>query len=413
MDDLHLALALGTALVLVLGLFSGYFDERSLASQQMMAVAIGVAIGPSLLNIIDPHSWPHLHSVIEMAARITLAIGLMEVALRLPAGYPLRHWRALLPLLTLAMPVVWLSAGLILYLVLDIPFWLAMLIGAIVAATDPIAASSIVASKTADRNIPERIRHLLSAESGANDGLAYLLVFLPLLMLTHDTGDALRTWLTRVLLWEVGVAAIAGAIAGFGAGKLLRWSEDTRLANHDSILAYSLALSLFVVTAARVIGTNDIFCVFVAAATFNIVAGRENRSQEEVAQVGVNQLLVLPMFGLFGLLLPWSEWLELGWRAVAVAVLVLLLRRVPAIALLRHTVAPLRTWADTLFYGWFGPVGIAAIFYAMIAMHETGYAEIWTLTSLIIAASVIGHGMTSTPFSKAYGSYRRLKQPDE
>jgi sodium/hydrogen antiporter len=412
MGELHLALALGTALVLLLGLLAGFFDDRTIVSQQLVALLIGVLLGPAVFDVIDADTWPHRDHIIEMAARVTLAIGLMEVALRLPPGYPLKQWRALIPLLAIAMPLMWLSAGLLIFVLLGLPFWVALLAGAIVAATDPIAASAIVTSDTAEKNIPERIRHLLSAESGANDGLAYLIVFLPLALLMHTTSDALYHWSTRVLLWEVGFAALLGAGIGYGAARALRWAERTHLTSHDSILAYSLALSLFVVATAYAIGTNDIFCVFVAAATFNAAAGSENRAQEEVAQVGVNQLLVLPMFALIGLILPWHEWLDLGWKGMLLAVLVLVLRRLPAIILLRPTVRPLRSWGDTIFYGWFGPVGIAAVFYTMLAVRETGLEELWPVTSLIIVASMVAHGMSATHGSKAYGSYLRLSRPD-
>jgi NhaP-type Na+/H+ or K+/H+ antiporter len=408
--ELHLALALGTALVLLLGLLAGFFDDRTILSQQQVALLAGILLGPAVLGVIDTDTWPQRDHIVEMAARITLAIGLMEVALRLPPGYPLRQWRTLVPLLAIAMPLMWLGTGLLVFALLGLPFWLALLAGAIVAATDPIAASGIVTSKTAEQHIPERIRHLLSAESGANDGLAYLLVFLPLLMLTRDTAEALSTWWTRILLWEVGFAALLGAAIGFGAARALRWAEGARLTSHDSILAYSVALSLFVVATAYAIGTNDIFCVFVAAATFNAAAGDDNRAQEEVAQVGVNQVLVLPMFALIGLMLPWNAWLDLGWKAPALVVLVMGLRRLPAILLLRPVVSPLRSWGDAVFYGWFGPIGIAAVFYAMLATRETGYEELWTITSLVLVASVVAHGMTATHASRAYGSYRRLRR---
>ena len=69
--------------------------------------------------------------------------------------------------------------------------------------------------------MPERVRHLLSAESGANDGLAYLFVLLPILLLTQSPKEALMHWLTSILLWEIGGTVVLGIAIGYSAGRLL------------------------------------------------------------------------------------------------------------------------------------------------------------------------------------------------
>jgi NhaP-type Na+/H+ or K+/H+ antiporter len=86
------------------------------------------------------------------------------------------------------------------------------------------------------------------------------------------------------------------------------------------------------------------------------------------------------------------------------AAAVLALRRLPVVAAIRPL---LRPWArgadDLLFLGWFGPVGVAAIFYAGVALRTTGLPEAWSVSSLIITASVVAHGLTATPFTVRYG----------
>jgi NhaP-type Na+/H+ or K+/H+ antiporter len=73
-----------------------------------------------------------------------------------------------------------------------------------------------------------------------------------------------------------------------------------------------------------------------------------------------------------GLALAWQQWLELGWKGLLLAVAVLLLHRPPAFLLLRPLFGQLKSWQDTLFLGWFDPIGGAAIFYAMLALSKTG-----------------------------------------
>ncbi len=78
-----------------------------------------------------------------------------------------------------------------------------------------------VTGDLAQKNLPDRLRYTLSAESGANDGLAYPFVLLPILLLSRPPGEALSHWLTHTLVWEVGAAAVFGALVGYGAGRLL------------------------------------------------------------------------------------------------------------------------------------------------------------------------------------------------
>lgn len=104
-----------------------------------------------------------------------------------------------------------------------------LLIGGVITPTDPVISTSVVTGKVAKENLPQRIRDALSAESAANDGLAYLFVMLPILMLTRPPGEAFLHWLTKTLLWEVEAAIGLGAMMGYVAGKLLVWAERNGL----------------------------------------------------------------------------------------------------------------------------------------------------------------------------------------
>jgi NhaP-type Na+/H+ or K+/H+ antiporter len=80
---------------------------------------------------------------------------------------------------------------------LSVPLLTALLIGSVLAPTDPVLADSIIAGKTAEENVPERLRNSITAESGANDGLALLLVMMPILLLTKSPGDAVAALAPR------------------------------------------------------------------------------------------------------------------------------------------------------------------------------------------------------------------------
>jgi sodium/hydrogen antiporter len=403
LSELNISLAVVGALVLFIGLFSEPL-KRSFLSGPMLALAVGVLLGPALFGVLDPARWGRQEIILEQAARLTLAVALMGIALRLPAGYPLSRWRSMAVMLGLVMPLMWLSSGLLTYLILGLPFWVALLVGAVITPTDPVLASTIVQGETAENNIPARLRNLLSGESGANDGLAYPLVFLPILILIERSPEeALGQWITRTVLWEVGGAVLMAALVGYAAGWISQWAIGKGLVGTPSYLAYTLALSLLVLGGAKLLGTDGILAVFVAGLAFTMAGSAEEETQQEHVQEAVNRFFILPIFVLLGLALPWDKWVELGWGGLVLIVAVLLLRRLPAVLALNPLVGQTRGLKDALFLGWFGPIGVAALYYASLAPRMAGVEEAWVVGSLVITVSVIVHGLTSGPLTRLYG----------
>lgn len=123
MSELYTALAVIGGLLLLLGLTSGLIKSRLPVSEPLVALLVGVIIGPAGLGFVDLKHWGDEMAFLEAAARLTLAISLMGVALRLPKGYSRRHWRTLAVLLGVVMPCMWLLSGWLVYLVLGLPVW--------------------------------------------------------------------------------------------------------------------------------------------------------------------------------------------------------------------------------------------------------------------------------------------------
>ena len=403
MNDVHVVLVTIGGLVLLLGLFSSVLKARTFLTAPLISFLVGVTLGPSALGVLDVTRWGASDVILEEVARLSLAIGLMAVALRLPPRYVVQQRAAALAVvLGLVMPAMWLATALLLFLILGLPWPLALVVGAVVTPTDPIVATSIVTGPMAEQRLAGRIRHLISAESGLNDGLAYPLVVLSVLLLTESPAAALSGWLGHTVLWQVGGGAAFGGIAGYAAGRMLEFSERRGLIEKTSFLAYTVALSLLVLGAAELIGTEGILAVFVAGLTFDQAVGARERAEEEGVQEAVNQFFTLPVFALLGLVLPWSGWAALGWRAPALVVAVLLLRRLPAVLAIRPLVPGLHHWLDAVFVGWFGPLGVSALFFAVHASRATGREEVWIVSTLLMTASIVAHGLTATPMSLLY-----------
>lgn len=397
--EFNLITALFGALVLALGLGSRRLARGTLPPS-LLALLAGALAGPHVLGLLDVSVLAEEALLREKVARLTLGVALVGVALRIPKEFVRERWRSMLPLVGLGMPLMWaISSGLV-WVFLDLPFWLAAVIGAAVTPTDPVAATPIVTGDLAEKHIPERLRHTISLESGLNDGAAYFLAFLGFLMLTRPVDAALTHLLLRTLLWDILAGALLGLVMGYAAGKLLAWAESRGAIEEDWRLVYSVALAILAIGAGRLIGSDEVLVAFAAGVAFVQVISREDRQQEDHGQEAVNRFFVVGTFALIGLTIPWDGWVDLGWSGVGLATAILLLRRPPVLLLLGPLTPSVQGRRETLFTGWFGPVAVAALYYASLMEHRLEEPVVWHVVSLVICASALAHGMTGAPLTR-------------
>jgi sodium/hydrogen antiporter len=400
-DDLNVGLLVVGALALALGLGSRIIRHLPL-SEPLVAVAAGVVIGPAMVGVIDPAQWGDGRLILEEGARLTLAIGLMAVALRLPVPDLRASWRSIALLVGVLTPLMWLMSGLAIWLALGVPVLTAILIGAAVSPTDPIIASTIVTGRFAERRVPVRLRRIISAESGFNDGLAMPFVMAALLLLGATGAAGPGEWILVSIIWSVVGALLIGVGVGYLAGQLLRLAEEREAIEGSSFLAYTLALSLGVLGGAQLVGADGLLAVFVAGLAFDAAVSNRDRIAEERVQEATNRFFILPIFILLGISLPWQDWWELGARGLVAVAAVLVLRRLPGMLAIASFVPDIENRHDALFVGWFGPIGVAALYYAALATRHSGNEEVWVLTTLVIVASIVAHGVSASPLIRRY-----------
>ncbi len=343
-----------------------------------------------------------------MVAHFTLAITLVSVGMEL-RGALSRLVRPVVVLSTLGTAMMWGISGLIAWLLLDITALEAVLIGAVLAPIDPVLTATVATGRIARENLPDRIRHVLSAESSVRHGLGLLFVLLPAFLIERLDGEAWRDWLTEGLLWKGAASLAIGVLVGYVVGRLDRWSAEQDYAEDQSgdLAPVFLALALALVTAVSLAEGDGILAVLGASVAFAVSRVRnEQELDEQIEQQRreytelIKQVLQVFIFLLLGVALPWSAWRDLGWTAVGLLVAILLLRRLPVILLLKPLITDIRTRDEALFVGWFGPVGIGALYFAAVAHKETHLEIVWTVTTLIVAASVVVHDLTATPLSR-------------
>lgn len=404
MPEVYHAIAIIGTIVLVISGMSRIL-HRSPLQETVVALLAGVVVGPQLLGWLDLATLGEPIPILIEAARLTVAVNLMGTALRL-THHDLRALAVPVGLLlTLGMVLMAGFSSLVAWVVLGVSPLVAALIGTSLTSTDPVVSSAIVSGKLAEGDLPRRVRSGLSLEAGANDGLAYPLVMLPVAFAM--SADPWQTWLIQDVAIDVVGGAVFGAVIGAAAALLLSWAERHAAIGRMSFLAYTVALALLILGLARVLKLDGLLSVFTGGLAYSLMASVRMKSKEENVQEAVGSLFTLPLFVLFGAALPWAEWQDQGWTMVALALGVLLLRRLPMwLALwpvLRRTYTP----RDGLFLGWFGPIGVAPLFYAAHVTHETGHHAVWPAATAVIAASILAHGMSAAPLTRWYGQKRR------
>ena len=398
MHEFNIGLLVVAASALLLGLLSTPLKRVGLPDSVSLLL-VGVVLGPTGFGLLDPAQWGNEMAILEQVARLAVAIGLMGIALRLPKSYIFNHWRSLCVLLLVGMPVMWLCSSVITGWALGLPLGAALLIGAVVAST-------VVTGPVAKENLPAYLRHIISSESGANDGLTFIFVMFAVFLLTLPADQSITTNILGVLGGDILVALVLGTIIGYSVGFAIRKAEEKNTIDQPSMLMVTTALALTTLAAVKLAGSNGILAVFVAGLAFDQQANASEKQEEERVVEGVDRFFTSPIFLLLGLMIPWQAWLSLGWPALLLVIGVLFLRRLPILLLVGGHIKDLPSKLDGSFTGWFGPIGVAALYYAALAHHKTDVAELWPVVSLLVVSSILVHGLTAMPFSHLY---RRIK----
>ncbi|UAL28533.1 cation:proton antiporter [Nocardioides rotundus] len=374
--------------------------RRLPVSEPLLALVVGVLVGPEVLRALPFPPITTEHASVHDATRILLVISVMGVALRYPFGSVRAQLRPVSILLLMAMPAMALISTGLTAGILGVTLGAALLLGTAICPTDPVLASSVVTGKPAEEDLPARDRQILSLESGANDGLALLFV----LAAVAFAGPMSAGRAAADALWQVLGAVALGVLAGWLGGRALRAGEAHGATAHGPMLLFTVLLALLVLGLSGVLHLDGVLAAFVAGLAFNLTSTGAERTAEVEIDEAANRFAVLPMFVLLGATLPWTVWGELGWTAIALALAVLLLRRLPVLLLLKR---PLNLgWPDALYLGWFGPVGVSAVFYLTLEAEELGLPEtVMGAGIMVVVVSTVAHGVTS---SAGRLLYRRL-----
>lgn len=402
----------------------------------MLYLVVGIGLGPSGIGLIqlDPMQDAAL---LERLTEVAVLISLFVAGMKLDLPLTDKRWRIPLRLASVSMLLTVGAITAVGYWLLHLPLGAAVLLGAVLAPTDPVLASDVQLADATDR---DRLRFGLTGEGGLNDGTAFPFVMLGLGLLSlHEIGE----WGWRWWLVDVVWATAAGLSLGYGLGALvgravlyLRIRHREALGSDEFIALGLIALAYGAAVAFHAYGFLAVFAAGYALRQIDHggpgsaraksaapnpasepfpddtseaprglmeAVQRFNAQLEHFAEVGV----VLAV----GALLATVEFKpEALWF---VPLLFLVIRPVSVYAgLAGEAIQP----RQRRLMGWFGIRGIGSIYYLMYAIsHGLDGDQARTLVSLTIAvvvASVVAHGVSVTPLMNRYERLKKKPVPN-
>ena len=383
------------------GIILAYWIPRFVSGREPAASALLIAAGAAAFTIIpgmpaavDPRTEPRLW---ELTSELAVIVALFGTGLRIDNLTSYRRWRPTVRLLAVVMPLTIAAVALLGWLVAGMTLAGALLLGAVLAPTDPVLAGDVqVGPPTEGGEHP--VRFSLTAEAGLNDGLAFPFVYLALIVAAEGfaPGEWGVEWLARDVLYRIAVGLAAGAGIGWLLGKILfAVPRGNALADTGSgVLA--LAGVLLCYGATELVEGYGFVAAFVAG-----LALRRAEAQHDFHgtlhgfTLAIEHALTAILLILIGSALP-LLWPELDWPHVAIALALLLVIRpvVGWLGLAGTDLAP----RERIVVAAFGVRGIGSIYYLGYAtshLELVNEGQLWATIALTIALSTVIHGLTA------------------
>ncbi|MES2830556.1 MAG: cation:proton antiporter [Pseudomonadota bacterium] len=413
--------------------------QRSPFTSSIFYLAVGLIAGPTVLGLFkfDPLEQSAL---LEALTEVAVLISLFSAGVKMPVPVKMLHWRPPIRLAWISMTItVALVAGFG-YYVLDLPLGAGILLGAILAPTDPVLATDVQSRHHGDK---DQLRFTLTSEAGMNDGTAFPFVMLGLGLLgLHELGEYGVRWVMVDVLWATAAAVVIGV--AFGAALAwLSWEMRSREPKHevlDDLVGLGLiAVGYGVSASVSAWGFLTVFFIGVALRQTELkLAGRTETkgantskttdaapaqaidpdiqasepvdkkdappivsTESLIFEEHLERLSELLLILLLGGMMFMDYW---SWRTVGLALFLFFIAR--PVSVLLSLIGSRVPWSLQGMTAWFGVRGIGSIYYLMYAIQHglpTALAkDMIQLTLIVITLSILLHGASVKPMMNRF-----------
>lgn len=411
MDTYILSLLTIGLLLLAVTLGSGWIERLPL-SYALIYLVVGVLLGSYGLGLIKMTPGTQF---LERLSEFVVIVSVFGCGLKINRPLKLGAWQSTIRLIGILMPISILALAAIAHYVLDMGWGAAVLLGAILAPTDPVLASEVQLAHVKDK---DELRFALTSEGGLNDSLAFPFVYFGIYWFKDSNLDNwFKSWVAVDLLWAIAAGIVMGILVAKAVVWLDRYLQKRREA--DALMEDFVALSLILLTYSltELVNGYGFLAVFVAG----WIVERSYYTQQDKRMSlleftdQIEKLLEVTAIVILGTILLFEPLVKYaGQSLLVVGALFLLIR-------------PLGVWLSTLgtdlpkktrsLMGWFGIRGLGSIYYLTYALGKGVEGEAaeqlsWIVYTVVVL-SIIFHGITAAPLMAWYESVKPENNPRE
>lgn len=381
-------------------------------SPAMFYLFVGFALGPAGVGLLAVH--PLGNAVpLERLAEIAVLISLFVAGFKLGQRREDDRWHVPVRLASVSMVATVGLIALAGFFLLGLSLGAAVLLGAILAPTDPVLASEVQLSHPDDR---DQLRFALTGEGALNDGTAFPFVMLGLgLMGLHELGVYGWRWWAVDVAWAVAGGLAVGFTMGMFTGRLMSWlgrRANAALLAHEFVALGLVALAYGVALLAHTYGFLAVFAAGFAlrrvAHAVDTSGGHGTPASAEAALAAVQHFneqverfaevaVVLVVGALIG---------TIDFRGEVLWFVPLLFLVIRPLAVAVGLLGTTSTRMERGLTGWFGIRGVGSIYYLMFAIthgiRDEAGERIAGLTLAVVVASIVVHGLSVTPLMEWY-----------
>ncbi len=371
--------------------------ENSFISYPILFVAAGALVYLLPLNLPSPDPIWNEKYVVHLT-ELSVIISLMGTGLKIRRPFNFRNWRIPFRLVSITMLLCIGALAFMGWWILGMAPAAAILLGAVLAPTDPVLAEQVQVGPPHD---PEEddVRFSLTAEAGLNDGMAFPFTWLAVIVAVA-AGSAeswLGEWVLRDLLYRILAGAAIGYLVGRGLAYLIfDLPRKTRFPRaSEGFLALSATLVSYGLTElAHGYGFIAVFITAITMSSFEEEDKYHTEMHDFVSQV--ERILMVTLLLILGGSLVSGVLSYLTWQGALVGLAFLfIIRPISGVIGMAGIILPRH---EKLAISFFGIRGIGSFFYLSFALDKIDFAdanELWSIVSFIVLVSIFLHGVTA------------------
>lgn len=387
-----MTLLLVFAVTLLIAVLVSDIAERSILSAAILFLLAGFLTGRGWLGLTAHIS----HDLLQRLCEIALFSILFTDGMRTGGVCAITEfWHLPGRALLIGMPLTIAGIAVLAHYSLTSGWIPAFLIAGVLSPTDPVFVSAIFRFE----GISDRVKHLLTVESGLNDGVA-LPIVLVLLSRLNGKGESLPEVAIELLL-------------GIAIGSIIPWL-GIRLEQIHFFKAVGLfrplnafALGLLVLATCYRTGANLFLAAYAAGISLASFGGDFVQSFHRFGEL-LAELFKLAAILVFGVMIAprFFEVLSAGdFVFIFVATFAI---RPPAVVL--SLIRTELTWHERVLAGWFGPKGFASVVYGLLIL-QAGLTHLAHLVGLAVTASIVVFSSTDMLVGRWFEKHHVRKSP--